>query len=125
MGKKKEKQYDQNLIDALLKLPNPLVDYKHLLFIFIDAGRARSNESRIEHIIKSSHDLKVRDIQSIPNGIINYLYFIKDPVYKNTFNYYIKRKGEDKGFIKVSIRLDDNRKGRAWIKTIYITYKIK
>ena len=61
----------------------------------------------------------------MPEGITHYFEYKKDPTYKNTFNYYIKRKGNDKGFIKVSIRISDKDPKHAWIKTIFITYKLK
>ena len=34
--------------------------------------RARSNETRFEHIAKKNHQLKVRDIELIPEGINEY-----------------------------------------------------
>ena len=114
----------QPLIDAVNKLPNPLIDKKHNLSIYIE-GRARSNQTRVEHIAEYGHDLKVRDIKLIVEGIKHYFEYKKDPVYKNTFNYYIVRGGKDKGFVKVSIRIDDNNPKRAWVKTIFITYRIK
>ena len=123
--KRKPKTYDPtDLIEAVNSLPNPMIDAKHNLSIFIE-GNARSNQTRVEHIVDYSHDLKVRDILSIPEGIRNYFAYKKDPTYKNTFNFYIVRKGQDKGFIKVSIRIDDNNPRRAWVKTIFIAYKIK
>ena len=88
-------------------------------------GRARSNQTRVEHIIEYSHDLKARDLKLIPKGIKNYFDYRKDPTYKNTYNYYIKRGGLDKGLIKVSIRISDNDPSHAWIKTIFIAYRIK
>ena len=123
--KRKPKIYDPtDLINAVKSLPNPMIDTKHNLSIYIE-GYARSNQTRVDHIVQSGHNLKVRDVESIPQGIKNYFAYKKDPTYKNTYNYYIVRKGIDKGFIKVSIRIDDNNPLRAWVKTIYITYKIK
>ena len=123
--KRKPKIYNpDDLIAAVNSLPNPMIDSKHNLSIFIE-GKARSNQTRVEHIVEYSHDLKVRDIQAIPRGIKEYFAYKKDPTYKNTYNYYIIRKGKDKGFIKVSIRIDDNNPNRAWVKTIYVTYRIK
>lgn len=101
-----------------------MYDKKHGYYIYLE-GRARSNQSRLEHIIEYGHDLKARDLRLVPKGIIEYRDYKKDPVYKNTYNYYIKRSGKDKGFIKVSIRINDYDNKRAWIKTIFITYKIK
>ena len=125
MPKKKPKIYDPTkLIDAIRKWPNPMIDKKHGYDIFVE-GRARSNQTREEHIVEYGHDLKVRDIELVPKGIKNYFEFKKDPVYKDTYNYYLSRKGKDKGLIKVSIQIDNNDKKHAWIKTIFITYKIK
>ena len=125
MTKRNPKVYNpEHLIEALRKWPNPMVDIKHGYSIYVE-GRARSNQTREQHIVEYSHDLKVRDLQLVPKGITNYFYYKKDPVYKNTWNYYIRRKGEDKGFIKVSVRVDDYNPQRAWIKTVFVTYKIK
>lgn len=126
MAKKKPRIINQNaLLSAIKKLPNPITDSKHNLKIYIDEGRARSNQTRVEHIIDCSHDLKVRDVESIPDGIQSYFAYKKDPVYKNTFNYYLKRKGKDRGLIKVSIQIDHKDQNKAWIKTIFIAYHIK
>ena len=125
MTKRKPKIYDPSkLINIVNKWSLPLKDKKHGIEIYL-FGRARTNQTRLEHIVECGHDLKARDLELIPNGINNYVYFKKDQVYKNTYNYYIKRKGKDKGFIKVSIRINDNDSTKAWIKTIFITYKIK
>ena len=125
MTKRKPNIYDPScLIDAIRKWPNPMYDKKHGYYIYLE-GRARSNQTREEHIVKYNHALKVRDLEMVPQGIINYVDYRKDPVYKNTWNYYIERKGQDRGFIKVSIRIDDNNPKHAWIKTIFIAYKIK
>ena len=101
-----------------------MFDKRHGYYIFVE-GRARSNQTREEHIVEYGHDLKVRDLELVPNGINDYFDYHKDPVYKNTWNYYIKRKGKDKGFIKLSVRIDDNDPKHAWVKTVFITYRIK
>ena len=125
MSKRKPRTYDpSNLIAAIEKWPNPMYDKKHGYYIYVE-GRARSNQTRVEHIVEYGHDLKVRDLELVPEGITKYFCYKKDPIYKNTFNYYIKRKGEDKGFIKLSVRVSDDDKEHAWVKTIFITYKIK
>ncbi len=125
MSKKTDlKNVNDSLIEAIKSLPNPMFDSKHNLEIYIE-GNARSNQTRVEHIVQKRHDLKVRDIESVFEGIKKYYLYVKDPVYKDTFNYYIVRKGQDKGFIKVSIQIDHRNPKRAWIKTIYITYRIK
>ncbi len=125
MSRKKPHVYDPtNLIAAIKKWPNPMFDKKHGYYLYLE-DKARSNQSRTEHIVKFGHDLKVRDIELVPDGINNYFQYKKDPVYKNTFNYYIKRGGQDKGLIKVSIQIDHLDTSYAWIKTIFITYNIK
>ena len=125
MSKRKPRIYNPtNLIEAIEKWPNPMYDKKHGYYIYVE-GRARSNQTRVEHIIEYGHDLKARDLELVPNGIKNYFEYRKDSIYKNTFNYYIKRGGQDKGFIKVSVRISDYDNKYAWIKTVFITYKIK
>ena len=122
---RKIKRYDPtNLIKAIEKWPNPMYDKRHGYYIYVE-GRARSNQSRVEHIVKRGHDLKVRDLDLVPEGISKYVSYKKDPRYKNTYNYYLKRAGNDRGFIKVSIRYSKKRPTIAWIKTIFIVYKIK
>lgn len=125
MTRRKNPHYNyQKLMDALKVLPNPMEDKKHGLLIYIE-GNARSNQTREQHIIKESHELKVRDIELIPNGIIDYVLYKKDPRYEKTYNYFIHRKGKDKGFVKVSIRISDRDSHHAWIKTVYVTYNLK
>ena len=101
-----------------------MYDKKHGYYIYVE-GTARSNQTRIEHIVQNRHDLKARDLDLVPEGINNYFEYKKDKTYKNTYNYYIKRSGKDRGFVKVSIRISDNDPIHAWIKTIFVTYKIK
>ena len=91
MTKRKGRHYDPtHLINVIKKWPNPLVDKRHGYSISFD-GRARSNQTRIEHIVLDRHDLKVRDLESVPEGINNYIAYKKDPVYKDTYNYYFFR----------------------------------
>lgn len=125
MTARKPKNYNPaHLIEAINKWPNPMFDKKHGYYIYVE-GRARSNQTRIEHIIEYSHDLKARDLELVPEGITHYFKYKKDPIYKDTYNYYLIRKGNDKGFVKISIQIDAKEKTKAWIKTIFITYKIK
>lgn len=125
MSKKKLRVHNPtNLIETIKKWPNPIIDKKHGYKIYVE-GRARSNQTREEHIAENRHDLKTRDLELVPQGIKNYFEYRKDPVYKDTFNYYIERKGMDRGFVKVSIQIDGKNSKHAWIKTIYVTYKIK
>ena len=125
MSKKRPKIYNpEHLLNAIRKWPNPMYDKRHGFYIYIE-GRARSNQTREEHMVEYGHDLKVRDLDAVPNGIKNYFDYRKDPKYKNTFNYYINRGGMDKGFVKLSVRISDNDPKHAWVKTIFIAYKIK
>lgn len=124
MTKRRPRFYDPKpLIDAIEKLPNPMYDKRHGYYLYIE-GMARSNETRVDHIVDYSHELKVRDIELIPDGIKNYFSYNKDEK-KDTYNYYLKRKGMDKGFVKVSIQIDSKDRTKAWVKTIFITYHIK
>ena len=126
MTRRKPRYYNpEYLIEEIKKWPNPMPDKKHGYDLYLTDDRARSNESRIDHIVEYGHGLKARDLRLVPEGIKNYFEYKKDPVYKNTYNYYLCRKGKDTGFIKVSIRISDDNPKRAWIKTIYITYNIK
>ena len=125
MSKKKPKIYDPtNLIAIIKNWPQPISDTKHGYDIYIE-GRARSNQTREEHIVEHGHDLKTRDLELVPEGIKHYFKYKKDPIYKDTYNYYLKRGGMDKGLVKVSVQIDSNDNKKAWIKTIFITYKIK
>ena len=124
-NKRNDKIYDQKLIEALKKLPPQIEDKKHGFVIEIKDDRARSNETRFEHIAKKNHELKVRDIEAIPEGIIKYVKYEKSEEIENTFYYYIKRKGEDRGFIQVAILIDKNNPKKARIKTIFISHRIK
>ena len=125
MTKRIPSHYDPSkLIEAINKWPNPMFDKKHGFYIYVE-GRARSNQTRVEHIVEYSHDLKARDLELIPESIKNYFAYKKDRFYKDTYNYYFKRKGEDKGLIKMSIQIDGSDPTHAWVKTIYITYHIK
>ena len=125
MSKRKPRIYNpHHLLEAISKWPNPMYDKRHGYYIYVE-GMARSNQTRVEHIIKYGHDLKARDLELVPDGINNYFKYKKDPVYRDTFNYYLIRKGEDKGFVKISIQIDSEDRKRAWIKTIFIAYKVK
>jgi hypothetical protein len=125
MAKKTNGKYDLKLIEALKKLQPLIEDKKHGFIIDVRDDQARSNETRFQHIAKKMHELKVRDIESIPEGIKDYIKFAKSKEIKDTYYYYIKRKGGDKGFIQVAILVDINDKKIAYLKTIFIAYRIK
>lgn len=126
MSKQKPKKFNQkDLVRVINSWSLPFYDKRHDYNLYLVDDRARSNETRIGHIVKYRHDLKARDLELVPKGINDYFSYKKDPVYKDTFNYYLKRKGFDRGFVKVSAQIDGRNKKKAWIKTIFITYKIK
>ena len=87
MTKKKTEIYDAKLIEALKKLPPEIEDKKHGFIIQIRNDKSRSNETRFEHISKKMHELKVRDIESIPDGIKDYVLFTKSKDIKDTYYY--------------------------------------
>ena len=125
MKKKVGAKYDQKLINALEKLPSTIEDKKHGFTIVVRNDQARSNETRFEHIAKKNHELKVRDIELIPEGIRKYVKFTKSEDLKDTYYYYIQRKGKDKGFIQLAIKLIEGEKRLYYIKTVFISYRIK
>ena len=82
MSKRKPRIYNPSLlIDAISKWPNPMHDKRHGYYIYVE-GRARSNQTREEHIVEYGHDLKVRDLELVPLGINNYFAYKKDQTYK-------------------------------------------
>lgn len=125
MAKKSLGKYDQNIIEALEKLPKLIEDKRHGFVIEVKNDRARSNETRFQHISKRTHQLKSRDIECIPEGIRNYIKFSKSDDLKDTYYYFIKRKGGDKGFIQLAILVDIHDKKKAYIKTAFIAYRLK
>ena len=120
MTKRKGLSYEEKLINALKKLPNPLVDKRHNLEIYFEDDRARSNQSRFEHIIDFKHGLLASDIERIQR-YINLSKLKKDHERKETFNLYIKRNSLNNEYIKVSLKIDDNNPNKAYVKTIFIT----
>lgn len=124
MTKIKGLSYEQKLIKALKKLPNPLVDKRHNISIYFDDNRARSNQSRFEHIICSRHGLKPNDINRIPKYIKKCI-FKKEIGRNDTFNIYIKRNSFNDEYIKISIEIKPEDPTKATVKTIFITENIK
>lgn len=125
MAKKANEKYDIKLIEALKKLPPLIEDKRHGFIIQIRDDKARSNETRFQHIAKKMHELKVRDIESIPEGIKNYVKFTVSKELKDTYYYFISRKGKDKGFIQLAIKLKEGEKKVYYVKTIFISYRLK
>ena len=124
MAKRNGLSYEQKLVKALKKLPNPLEDKRHNISIYFDDNRARSNQSRFEHIVSVRHGLKPSDIERIPRYIKTCI-FKKEIRRSDTFNVYIKRNSYNDEYIKVSIEIKPNAPHVATVKTIFITENIK
>ena len=124
MAKKKGLTYEQKLINALSKIPNPLEDKKHRIFIYFVNNRARSNQNRFEHISFIGHELRVSDMERIAR-CINSSTLMKDSKRKDTFNLYIKRNGYNNELIKISLELNFSKSNKGVVKTIFITTTMK
>lgn len=124
MHKKKKKEetttYEKTMIEALMSLPNPIIDKKHGLKIYFENDRARSNQKRFDHIIDLRHKLKPNDIARIPRQI-NKSKLKKDKDRKTTFNLYIKRNRYSGEYIKISAEYKGNKMNELDVKTIFIT----
>lgn len=120
MTKVKGLSYETKMINALKALPIPIEDTKHDLLLHFANNRARSNESRYEHILKNSHRLTPKDIKSIPEGIKKSK-LKKDKYRKRTFEYILKRNGNKKEYIRICIVLDKNDSHVAFVKTMFIS----
>ena len=124
MAKKKGLSYEERMINALQKIPNPLEDKKHRILLFFEDNRARSNQSRFEHISLSRHDLYLGDIKRIIKHISESI-MKKDLERKDTYNLYIKRNNYGNEYIKISLELNFYKSNEAIVKTIFITTNVK
>ena len=120
MAKRKGLSYEEKLINALKKLPNPLVDKRHGINIYFVDDRARSNQGRFNHIVDQRHGLRPSDIERIAR-YIGVSKLKKDQERKNTFNLYIKRNCADNEYIKISLRVSRSNPTDVFVKTIFIT----
>lgn len=127
MERKKHVSHDQRILNALCKIQSPIVDKRHNLSVYFVNDKVRNNETRFEHISKTSHELQVHDVERIPKQINNpKTKFKRDKEHKDTFNYYIQRYGySDIEYIKVSVLIDENNSKQGKVKTIFITDKQK
>ena len=101
-------------------IPNPLEDKKHRIYIFFFNNRARSNQTRFEHISLTRHKLMKSDFKRIVERI-NESDLKKDVKKKDTFNLYIKRNNYGKEYIKISVELNFSKSNNAVVKSIFIT----
>ena len=124
MAKKKGLSYEEKMSSVLKKLPNPIEDKRHHISIYFIDNRARSNETRFEHIIDISHELHPSDLKRIPKSIKKAL-FKKDKERTETYNLYIKRTNYSDEYIKISLKIEPTKPQIAIVKTIFITKNIK
>ena len=124
MAKRKRLSYEKRMIKALKMIPCPLEDKKHRILLFFEDNRARSNESRFEHISLSRHDLCVGDVKRIIS-CINKSVLRKDTERKDTYNLYIKRNNYGNEYIKISLELNFHKSNKATVKTLFITTIVK
>ena len=124
MAKRKGLTYEEKLIKALKELPNPIEDKRHGIVIVFENNRARSNQSRFEHIALYRHELQPSDIKHIPTGIKTST-FRKDKERSNTYNLYIRRNSYSDDYIKISLEIDYPKTNEGIVKTIYIIKNLK
>ena len=124
MSKKKKLSYEEKMLEALKSLPNPIEDKRHNIDIYFNDDRARSNESRFEHVIEKRHELLPSDIKRIPNNIKKAIFKI-DKERKDSYNYYIRRNRNSDAFIKISVRINPETPKTAIVKTIFVTKNLK
>ena len=124
MPKKKKLTYEEKMIRALNSIPNPIEDTRHGISIYFVDNRARSNQSRFDHIIDKRHELLPGDIKRIPNKIKQSI-FKKDMERTETYNIYIKRNSYNNEYIKISVKIEDNNPHVAVVKTVFITETVK
>ena len=123
MSKNKKLTHNEKIIKALEKIKTPIFDELRNLNIFFKE-RSRSNESGLEHIAKSYHNLDSTDIDLLVEGIKHPFKHIKDKRFPKTYCYYYKRKRDRKNYIKVVVKVEKDLK-TAYISSIFITSKIK
>ena len=112
---KHKRPFDQNLVDAILKLNWPLVNKDGVKIFLRDRSRT---ESGPEHIAGVLHKLKVRDIQLLPTIFKNPYKIEHEKGGKKGKFYYGKRKGKNKQpFIKIIVKI--NKDCSETIATIY------
>jgi hypothetical protein len=124
MTKKKSITYQEKLTGELLKLPNPIYDHKHRIYVKFSDDRARSNESRLGHIFEERHELSIHDIKRIKKAI-NKSILKKDSERRDTYNLYIQRTNYSNEYIKISMKMNFKISNEGVVKTIYITKNVK
>ncbi len=99
---KHKRPFDQNLVDAINKLNWPLVNNNGVKAFLRKNAR---NETGAEHIAGKLHELKVRDIEILPN-VLKQPLSVKNDKRKGKL-YFGKRKGVNKfPYLKVVVRVE-------------------
>ncbi len=125
MGKKKIIGIDNKLLEYIKTVKSPLIDTRHNITIYLDDNRARSNQSRFEHIVRKDHRLSQSDLKRLFELFVIEGKFKKDKERKGTYNYYVSRSKRGYEFIKMSVQIDKKDPHIAKVKTIFITRNVK
>lgn len=116
---KKNREYDQNIINALKALPSPLKTFDgHNVFFDIN----KRDETIFEHISNKKHHFHVVDINAIPSVLKNKECLKTDRSGKR-FRTYIGERGKTKEkpkYLKIVTLLGKNNK-----ESVYSVYLVK
>lgn len=124
MSKNKKLTHNEKVIEALKKIKTPIYDKRRNLNIFFKE-HARSNETGVEHISKSYHNLDPSDIELLVKGINKPVFHSKDKRYARTYCYYYRRKHDKKNYVKVVVKVEERDFRVGFISTIHIASKLK
>lgn len=115
--RKLDRKFDQNIVDALKKLPVPLKSARGSEIYFDNDKRY---ESIFEHIANKNHHLTIKDIKAIPAILLDKNSLKLDRSGKK-FSTYIGRRGKQKERIKyMKIVTQKGREKRESVVTIYL-----
>lgn len=101
---KRQKEFDQNIVNALKKLEIPLTNSNGKEIIF---DKRKRNETIYEHIANKEHQLKIRDIEKIPAILKDKSSVHKDKKSNKFKTYYGKRPGRKlkKPYLKIITKI--------------------
>ena len=117
----KNKEYDQNIINALKSLPIPLKTFdNHIIKFDLD----KRYETIFEHIANKKHRLHISDIQAIPLILNNKSSLKSDKNSKKYRNYIGKRVKKNERFKYIKIVTIKNKDQTESIITIMLVKKI-
>ena len=107
--KDNSKKYDENIIDALNKLPIPLITFDGSRVVFVENKR---DETIFEHIARKAHRFRVSDIETIPK-ILKDKKSLQPDKKKSVFRNYVGRrvkKNDKTKYIKIVTRKTGDKK---------------